>query len=55
MNYRGFGDSKGTINFENMRNDSECVADFLKKYYKFNKLGVHGISLGGIPACHLAG
>jgi dipeptidyl aminopeptidase/acylaminoacyl peptidase len=54
-NYRGFGDSKGSINYENMRNDAECVADFLKKYYKFNKIGVHGISIGGIPACHIAG
>jgi dipeptidyl aminopeptidase/acylaminoacyl peptidase len=54
-NYRGYGESKGSVNFYNMQKDAECVADFLKSYYKFTKIGVHGISLGGIPACHLAG
>lgn len=54
-NYRGYGESKGNIDFLNMKKDAECVADFLKKFYKFKKIGVHGISLGGIPACYLAG
>jgi hypothetical protein len=54
-NYRGYGDSKGTIDFSNMKKDAECVADFMKQYYKFSKIGVHGISLGGVPACHIAG
>jgi alpha/beta superfamily hydrolase len=53
-NYRGFGESKGSLSFENLREDAECVADFLRKFYKFNKIGVHGISIGGIPASHLA-
>jgi fermentation-respiration switch protein FrsA (DUF1100 family) len=54
-NYRGYGESKGRISFANMQKDAECVADFLKSYYKYTKIGVHGISLGGVPACHLAG
>lgn len=54
-NYRGFGESKGTISFDKMRTDAECVADFLRKFYKFTKIGVHGISIGGVPSCHLAG
>jgi hypothetical protein len=54
-NYRGFGESKGSVNFQNIKKDAECIADFIKKYYKSQKIGVHGISIGGLPACHLAG
>lgn len=54
-NYRGFGESNGDVNFENQREDAECVSHFLRKFYKFDKIGVHGFSIGGIPACYLAG
>ena len=54
-NYRGYGESKGTVNYENMKSDAECVYEFMKHRFNFGKIGVHGISLGGIPACHLAG
>ncbi len=27
---------------------------FLKRHYYWDKIGVHGISIGGLPACHLA-
>ncbi len=54
-NYRGYGESKGSVNFENMKYDAESVREYLKNTFNFNKIGVHGISLGGIPACHLAG
>ncbi len=54
-NYRGYGDSTGKVNFENMRSDSELIVHHLKKELKFSNIGVHGISLGGIAACHLAG
>jgi alpha/beta superfamily hydrolase len=53
-NYRGYGESKGKVDFENLKKDAECVADFLKKYYKFSRIGVHGFSIGGVAACHLA-
>jgi hypothetical protein len=26
----------------------------LKRHYYWDKIGVHGISIGGLPACHLA-
>lgn len=54
-NYRGYGDSTGKITFDNLRTDAGLVAEHLKKEFKFNNIGVHGISLGGIPACYLAG
>jgi hypothetical protein len=54
-NYRGYGDSTGFPEFENIRKDSESVANLLKDFYKYDKIGVHGISIGGLAACHLAG
>jgi hypothetical protein len=53
-NYRGYGKSQGTVSIDNIKKDAECVSDFLKKYYKFNKIGVHGISIGAVASCHLA-
>ena len=53
-NYRGFGESQGSINFNNMKIDAVSVCELLKNEYKFSKIGVHGISVGGIAACHLA-
>lgn len=53
-NYRGFGESQGSINFKNMKSDAASVYELLKNNYKFSKIGVHGISIGGIPACYLA-
>ena len=54
-NYRGYGDSTGKVNFENMQTDAALIVQHLKKELKFNNIGVHGISLGGIAACYLAG
>jgi len=54
-NYRGFGDSSGTADFNNLNSDAEEVVTYLQKNYMFKKIGVHGISIGGIPVCHLAG
>jgi len=31
------------------------VHKFITKLHKWDNIGVHGISLGGIAACHLAG
>ena len=53
-NYRGYGDRKGFVDFLNMQTDVECIAEFLKNKYKNCKIGVHGISIGGIPASYLA-
>jgi len=54
-NYRGYGESTGNISYENIRNDSTLVVEYLKNEMKYTNVGVHGISLGGIAACYLAG
>ena len=54
-NYRGYGDSTGNISFDNIRTDAALIVNHLKKEFKFSNIGVHGISLGGIAACYLAG
>ena len=53
-NYRGYGDRKGSVNFSNMQTDAECITDYFKTKFKC-KIGVHGISIGGLPASYLAG
>lgn len=53
-NYRGFGLSTGTPSFKSMKDDSEVVFRYLNESQKYKTIIVHGISLGGVPACHLA-
>ena len=53
-NYRGFGYSSGTPTFDNLRSDVIELFDQVDKLGIYNKYGVHGISIGGIPACYLA-
>lgn len=52
--YRGYGFSEGSVTLNNIQTDIESIYDFMKKSNRWNKIGVHGISIGGIPACHLA-
>ena len=54
-NYRGYGFSTGKADFNNLREDVMDVYTEIQKNYNYEKIGVHGISLGGIPACYLAG
>jgi len=54
-NYRGYGLSEGRVNYSNMKEDVENILNHLKKLNKWNKIGVHGISIGGIPTCFLGG
>ena len=54
-NYRGYGFSTGKATFDNLREDIIEIYEEIKKNNSYEKIGVHGISLGGIPACHLAG
>ena len=54
-NYRGYGFSTGTTNFDNLREDIMEIYQEIKKSNIYEKIGVHGISIGGIPSCHLAG
>ena len=53
-NYRGFGFSEGTPSFNNLRTDVLELFDKVKKNEKYSQFAVHGISIGGIPCCHLA-
>lgn len=53
-NYKGYGLSKGKTSFSNMRDDVESVYLYLKEVKKYRNIMTHGISLGGVPACHLA-
>lgn len=60
-NYRGYGDSTGSCNFDvnfkinkNLKSDSESVLSHIKKLHNWSLIGAHGISIGGVPVCHLA-
>ena len=54
-NYRGYGFSTGKANFDNLREDIMVIYQEIKRNNSYDKIGVHGFSLGGIPACYLAG
>lgn len=53
-NYKGYGLNKGTTSFTNMKEDVESVFQFLSEQKKYKNIIAHGISLGGVPTCHLA-
>ena len=53
-NYRGYGLSKGKPSYNKLRMDILELFDEIKKIYNYEKFAVHGISIGGIPCCHLA-
>jgi len=53
-NYRGYGFSKGHPSYTNLRTDVLELFDEVKKNNNYERFAVHGISIGGIPCCHLA-
>ena len=53
-NYRGYGFSTGKASYNNIRTDVIELYNEIKKLDKYKKIGVHGISIGGIPACYLS-
>ena len=53
-NYRGYGFSTGKANYDNLREDIMEIYQEIKKSNIYDKIGVHGFSIGGIPSCHLA-
>ena len=53
-NYRGYGYSTGKVTINNIKNDIIELYDEIISLKKYGKIGVHGISVGGIPACYLA-
>lgn len=53
-NYRGYGRSKGFPSPDALKKDAEVVINYLRTEKKAGVIGVHGESLGGVIACHLA-
>ena len=53
-NYRGYGFSTGKATFTNMKSDSIEIYEEIQKLDIYKKIGVHGISIGGVPCCYLA-
>ena len=53
-NYRGYGFSEGKSTYNKLRSDVLELFDEIKNKYNYEKFAVHGISIGGIPCCHLA-
>jgi hypothetical protein len=53
-NYRGYGRTKGSPSLARIKKDGEIIVDYLKRVRKVGRLGVHGESLGGCIATHLA-
>ena len=53
-NYRGYGFSKGKPSYNKLRTDVLELFDEVKNNSNYERFAVHGISIGGIPCCHLA-
>ena len=53
-NYRGYGYSQGKPSFTALRSDILELFDHIYQQGKYIKYAVHGISIGGVPACYLA-
>ena len=53
-NYRGYGFSTGKPTFDNIKSDVIEIYEEVKKLEIYKKIGVHGISIGGVPCCYLS-
>merc|ERR1719491_2545356 len=53
FNYSGFGRSRGLPTTSKVAEDSDSIIEFLKSK-GITEIGVHGRSIGGVAACHLA-
>mmetsp|Transcript_32562 Transcript_32562/g.5897 ORF Transcript_32562/g.5897 Transcript_32562/m.5897 type:complete len:131 (+) Transcript_32562:340-732(+) len=53
-NYRGYGDSEGKPTPDNVAKDGVLVANYIRNLKGTAKIGVHGESIGGLPACYIA-
>jgi fermentation-respiration switch protein FrsA (DUF1100 family) len=54
-NYRGYYRSTGSPTPDNLKYDGEQVLSYMRNNLNLKgKLGVHGESMGGLIACHLA-
>mmetsp|Transcript_31345 Transcript_31345/g.28534 ORF Transcript_31345/g.28534 Transcript_31345/m.28534 type:complete len:148 (-) Transcript_31345:1439-1882(-) len=53
-NYRGYGNSSGSPTPGKLRKDGEKIIDYLRNDLGVKKIGVHGESIGGMIANHIA-
>ena len=57
-NYQGYGERGGCSTFNNIKFDGEKLFKYIlknkSKLGQYAKIGVHGTSMGGLVACHLA-
>lgn len=53
-NYRGYGRTKGWPSPSSLNKDGLKVAEYVLKVRNISKLMVHGESMGGMVACHIA-
>ena len=53
-NYRGYGFSEGDADFNNVCTDILDIYDFVLEHFHYNKIAVHGLSIGGVPASYLS-
>lgn len=54
FNYRGYGRSTGSPSTWRVAKDGEAVVNHLKTSFGVRKFAVHGRSIGGFVACHIA-
>lgn len=54
FNYRGYGASTGVPDPSRIQNDGVCVANHLIDKLHVKTLILHGESVGGLVACHIA-
>jgi hypothetical protein len=54
FNYRGYGLTSGVPTPEGIKADGEVVVDYLRKEKKITRLIIHGESIGGMTASHIA-
>lgn len=53
-NYRGYGRTKGRPTPTRLKQDGVAIAEYLKRVRGVERLGVHGESMGGMVAAHVA-
>lgn len=53
--YRGYGFSQGKTNIKNIKSDCLKVLNYARSLNRFNKIAVHGISVGSIPSSYIGG
>jgi hypothetical protein len=54
-NYKGYGLRSGSADFQSLLNEGIEVFDYIKEEkYKWDRVGIYGLSIGGYVACNVA-